>query len=75
MTFELARPLKISMSAGSKVIRWNYCTRMNIRKGREPGNEATPLVNSCLIHFFFMQVNEEIKGDKIGMPCIHSTVI
>ena len=27
--------------AGSKVIRWNYCTTcMNIRRGREPGNEA-----------------------------------
>ena len=35
---------------------------------------------SELLHFFFMQVNEyrdgiKIKGDKIGMPCIHSTVI
>ena len=26
--------------ASSKVICWNYCTRVNIRKEREPGNEA-----------------------------------
>ena len=47
MTFELAGPLKIrgefQCPAGSKVIRWNYCTRTNIRKGSEPGNEATAL--------------------------------
>ena len=29
--------------AVSKVTGWNYCTRVNIRKGREPGNEATSL--------------------------------
>ena len=43
--------------AGSKVIHWNYCTHMNIRKGREPGNEARCLYLSklviiiCLISF------------------------
>ena len=26
--------------ASSKVIRWNYCTHVNIHKGKEPGNEA-----------------------------------
>ena len=30
--------------AGSKVIRYNFCVRMNIRKGREPGNEANNLL-------------------------------
>ena len=30
--------------ASSKLIRWNYCTRVNIRKGREPGNEARQFI-------------------------------
>ena len=45
--------LNFECLAGSKVIRWNYCTRMNIRKGREPGNEAKPLaLTASLAHFF-----------------------
>ena len=32
---------------GSKVICWNYCTRVNIRKGREPGNKAMYTVHLC----------------------------
>ena len=33
---------------GSKVMHWNFCTRMDIRKGREPGNEANLSMLSTL---------------------------
>ena len=64
--YEPARPLKFG--AGSKVTRWNSCTRVNIRKGREPGNEA----NICPQNYLAQnQYNVIHKFSNCVLVCMH----
>ena len=51
--------------ASSKVIRWNYCT---LRKGREPGNEAT-------IHMYihlYIHVYRQRTQAVLSIPLVHA---